>query len=113
MKLPDSTSPSGIRTLTRASGERVYEASMSNDSSSNAAGACFISSETIASRSSAVTFFFLSASSLKRLKAVLSAAPSTWKPSSSSALRSAWRPECLPSTIEFVSRPIVVASMIS
>ncbi len=55
-----------------------------------------------------MTFFFLSAISLKRLNAVLSAAPSTSKPSSSSALRSAWRPECLPSTIEFVSSPIVV-----
>ena len=52
-----------------------------------------------------MTFFFLSASSLKRLKAVFSAAPSTSKPSSSSALRSAWRPECLPSTIEFVLEP--------
>ena len=92
---------------------RTFDASTSNDSIAKAAGACFISSETIASRSSAVTFFFLSASSLKRLKAVLSAAPSTWKPSSSSALRSAWRPECLPSTIEFASSPIVVASMIS
>ena len=86
---------------------------MSKDTSSYAAGACFISSETIASRSSAVTFFFLSASSLKRLKAVFSAAPSTLKPSSSSALRSACRPECLPSTSELVSSPIVVASMIS
>ena len=52
-----------------------------------------------------MTFFFLSASSLKRLKAVFSAAPSTWKPSSSSALRSAWRPECLPSTIELRLEP--------
>jgi hypothetical protein len=60
-----------------------------------------------------VTFFFLSASSLNRLKAVLSAAPSTLKPSSSSAFLSAWRPECLPSTSEFASSPIVVASMIS
>ena len=72
-----SSSPSGIRTRTFASGARTFEASTSNDSISNAAGACFISSETIASRSSAVTFFFLSASSLKRLKAVFSAAPST------------------------------------
>ncbi len=96
-----------------ASGARTLDASTSNDSIAKAAGACFISSETIASRSSAVTFFFLSASSLKRLKAVFSAAPSTSKPSSSSALRSAWRPECLPSTIELVSSPIVVASMIS
>ena len=99
--------------MTLASGARTFDASTSNDSIRNAAGACFISSETIASRSSAVTFFFLSASSLKRLKALFSAAPSTAKPSSSSALRSAWRPECLPSTIEFVSSPIVVASMIS
>ena len=57
--------------------------------------------------------FFLSAISLKRLNAVFSAWPSTRTPSSSSALRSAWRPECLPSTIEFVCSPIVVASMIS
>ena len=62
-------------------------------------------SETIASRSSAVTCFFLSAISLKRLNAWLSALPSTLKPSCSSASRSAWRPECLPSTIEFDSRP--------
>ena len=40
-----------------------------------------------------MTCFFLSAISLKRLNAVLSAWPETSKPSSSSALRSAWRPE--------------------
>ena len=43
------------------------------------------SSVTSASRSIAVTCFFLSAISLKRLKAVLSAWPSTSKPSSASA----------------------------
>ena len=91
----------------------MLEASTSKDSSSNAVGAWRISSETIASRSTAVTVFFLSASSLKLLKAALRAAPSTSKPSSSSALRRAWRPECLPSTIAFESSPIVVASMIS
>ena len=68
---------------------------------------------TSASRSIALTCFFLSAISLKRLNAVLSAWPSTVKPSSCSASRSAWRPECLPSTSEFASSPIVVASMIS
>ena len=60
-----------------------------------------------------MTCFFLSAMSLKRLNAVLSVWPETSKPSSSSALLSAWRPECLPSTIEFASSPTVVASMIS
>ena len=55
---------------------------------------------TSASRSIAVTCFFLSAISLKRLNAVFSAWPETVKPSSSSADFSAWRPECLPSTID-------------
>ncbi len=68
---------------------------------------------TSASRSIAVTVFLRSASSLKRLNAVFSAWPSTWKPSSCSALLSACRPECLPSTRSLPSSPIVVASMIS
>ena len=69
---------------------------------------------TSASRSIAVTCFFLSAISLKRLNAVFSAWPETVKPSSSSADFSAWRPECLPSTIEDESStPTVPASMIS
>ena len=113
VKLPLTVFPPGIRTATLASGARVDDASTSNDSMPNDSGASRISSETIASRSSAVIAFFLSASSLKRWNAVLSAAPSTWKPSCSSSLRRAWRPECLPSTIALVSRPIVVASMIS
>jgi hypothetical protein len=60
-----------------------------------------------------VTCFFLSAISLKRLNAVFRTAPETVKPSSSSAALSAARPECLPSTREFVSSPMVEASMIS
>ncbi len=60
-----------------------------------------------------MTVFLRSATSLKRLNAVFSAAPSTSKPSCSSALRSAWRPECLPSTSELLSRPMSAASMIS
>ena len=57
--------------------------------------------------------FLRSAISLKRLKAVLSAWPSTSMPRFSSAWRSAWRPECLPSTSELAARPTLVASMIS
>ena len=53
---------------------------MSKDSSSKPLADWRISSETIASRSSAVTFFLRSAISLKRLNAVFSAAPSTSKP---------------------------------
>ena len=45
----------GSATVTFASGARTLDASTSNASIANAAGACFISSETIASRSSAVT----------------------------------------------------------
>ena len=60
-----------------------------------------------------MTCFFLSAISLKRLKAALSAWPSTSNPSSCSADFSAWRPECLPSTSWLASSPTVVASMIS
>ena len=65
------------------------------------------SSVTSASRSIAVTCFLRSAISLKRLNALLSAWPETSKPSSSSACCSAWRPECLPSTIALASRPTV------
>ena len=50
---------------------------------------------------------------LEPRNAWFSALPSTLKPSCSSASRSAWRPECLPSTIEFDSSPTSRASMIS
>ena len=78
MKLPSASSPPGIRTATSASGVRDDDASTPHHSIAYEAGTWRISSDTSASRSSAVTFFFLSATSLKRLNAVFSAAPSTW-----------------------------------
>ena len=77
VKLPSASSPPGMRTATSASGVREEDASTWNHSIAYDAGTCRISSDTSASRSSAVTFFFLSATSLKRLNAVFSAAPST------------------------------------
>ena len=61
----------------------------------------------------AVITFFLSAISLKRLKAVFKPCPESSKPSSARAFCRACRPECLPRTIELVASPTVVASMIS
>ena len=60
-----------------------------------------------------MTVFLRSAISLKRLNAVFSACPWTSMPRFSSAWRSAWRPECLPSTSELAASPTLVASMIS
>ena len=93
---PTASSPSGIVTATLA--RRLAREPTPRPRTRRARSApsrSRISSETIASRSSAVTCFFLSAISLNRLNAWLSALPSTLKPSCSSASRSAWRPGVL------------------
>src|ERR1700733_14569658 len=110
---PPASGPEGSVPAPLATGSRREPASTSNQASSWASERSRISSETIASRSSAVTCFLRSATSLKALKAALRALPSTWKPSCSRASFKAWRPECLPNTIEFDSKPTSVASMIS
>ncbi|MNN02119.1 hypothetical protein D3C81_1147660 [compost metagenome] len=71
-------------------------------------------SETSACRSSSKISCFLSASSLKRAKAVFSSAsPGRTMPSSSRRARKALRPECLPMTILLAFQPTSWARMIS
>jgi hypothetical protein len=65
----------------------------------------WISSFTIDSKSALEMSFFLSASSLKRMKALFSSSSDTAYPSSVKRVRKACLPECLPRTILFSARP--------